>query len=60
MNLSLVHFNVLKLETLFPAETVVSALWSRGDYIWVTVLIRAVNSNGKNLRERLGVPISPN
>ena len=45
---------------LIPAETIVSALWSRGDYIWVTVLIRTVNSNGKSLRERLGVPISAN
>lgn len=50
----------LELETLFPTETVISALRSRGDYIWVTVLIRTVSSNGNALKERLGVSISAN
>lgn len=50
----------LKLETIFPTELVIKALWRRGDYIWVTVLIGTVNSNGNALKDRLGVPISAN
>lgn len=44
---------------LLPTELVLPALWSRGDYIWVTDLIGTVSSNGNALKESWVCPSLP-